>query len=86
VPVAGIPLIVPVPSWLSAKATIFGSEPVLLKVGVGFPVAVTVNVPLALTVKVVLVPLVIAEGEFTVTVVCAAAVAGVLAVLVTVSV
>ena len=83
---AGIPLIVAVPFPLSANVTVFGSDPVSLSAGIGLPVAVTLNVPFAPTVNVVLLPLVIAGDEWTVTVVVAWTVAGVVAELMTVSV
>jgi hypothetical protein len=44
----GVPLSVPVPSWLSANITPFGSVPLSLTAGAGKPVVVTVNVFAAL--------------------------------------
>ena len=83
----GVPLIVAVPFPLSVKVTVpGGSVPVNDSVGFGFPVVVTVKVPGTLTVNDVLMLLVIVGAEFTVTVVVDVRVAGVLAVLVTVSV
>src|SRR5205807_10418090 len=59
-PAAGVPASVPVPFPLSVNVTPLGKAPVLLSVGVGDPVAVTVNSPAAPTVNVVLLALVIA--------------------------
>ena len=56
VPAAGVPLSNPV----AVNVTPDGNVPVLLKVGAGNPVAVTVNVPAPPTVKVVRLALVIA--------------------------
>src|SRR5260370_1409120 len=63
VPLAGVPLSVPVPFPLSTKAIPPGSDsPTALKLGVGVPVAVTVNEPALPTTKVALFALVMAGG------------------------
>lgn len=61
-PAAGVPLNTPVVVF---KVTPDGSVPVLLNVGEGKPVAVTVKVPLVPTVNVALAPLVIAGAKST---------------------
>ena len=61
-PNAGVPASVAVLLPLSMNVTPLGSVPVLLRVAVGLPDAVTVNVPAVVTVNVVLVALVIAGG------------------------
>lgn len=66
VPVAGVPLRVPVPFPLSANVTPFGSGPDSVKAGVGKPDAATWNVPAPPTEKVVLLALVIAGASSTV--------------------
>jgi hypothetical protein len=64
---AGVPLIVAVPSVLSWKVRGLGSDPeVILKLGVGVPVVVTVKLPFTPTVNVLLMALVICGGVFTV--------------------
>ena len=71
VPVAGVPLSVAVPLWLSTKVTPPGSVPVSVRVGVGVPVVVTENVLGVPAVNVALLALVIAGpalGLFTVSV------------------
>jgi hypothetical protein len=60
VPAAGVPLIVAVPSPLSAKLTPVGTVPVRVIVGVGEPVVVTVKDPAVPTEKGTVLPLVIA--------------------------
>jgi hypothetical protein len=85
-PVPGVPLIVAVPLWLSTKVTVLGNEPTSEREGVGFPVVVTVKLPFAFRIKVAMLALVIAGGAFTVTVVWAVTLAGVVAALVTVRV
>ena len=68
VPAPGVPLSTP-----AVKLTPLGSVLVVLKVGTGKPVAVTVNVPARPTVNAVLVKLVMAGAWFTVSVkVCVA--------------
>jgi hypothetical protein len=62
---AGVPDRIPV---AALSVTPFGSVPLALNVGAGEPVAVTVNVPAVPTAKVALFALVIAGGEFTVSV------------------
>jgi hypothetical protein len=59
-PVVGVPLSVPDPLWLSMNDTPVGSAPLSLRLGVGYPVAVTVNEPATPAVNVVLFALVIA--------------------------
>jgi hypothetical protein len=72
VPDAGVPLSTPVKE---SKLTPLGSVPVLLKAGLGKPVAVTVNVPPVPNVNDVLFALVIAGAWSTVSVkLCVAAV------------
>ncbi len=62
VPDAGVLFSVPVPFPLSVRVTPLGSVPVLLRLGAGKPVVVTVNVPAAPTVNAVLLALVMAGG------------------------
>jgi hypothetical protein len=62
---AGVSVNVPVPSPLSLNVTPFGSAPVSLNEGVGFPVVVTVKLASVPTVKVVLLALVIVGAWFT---------------------
>lgn len=62
-PVAGVPLRTPV---FVLKVTPLGNDPVMIKVGTGKPVAVTVNDPDAPTVKVVLATLVMLGVSLTV--------------------
>lgn len=84
---AGIPLIVAVPSPLSTKVTLLGSAPaVFVTAGIGFPVVLTVKVPFEPTVNVALLTVVIVGGASTVTFAVAVTVAGVVAAFVTVSV
>jgi hypothetical protein len=72
---------------LSWKVTLPGGrEPVKFNAATGLPVVLTVNVPFEPTVNVVLLALVNAGGAWTVTVVVAVTVAGVVAAFVTVSV
>jgi len=68
VPAAGVPESVPVPLPLSTNVTPEGSEPVLLRLGLGLPVVVTVRPPAVPVVKVALPPLVIVGRAPTVTV------------------
>jgi hypothetical protein len=83
----GVPLIVAVPSPLSWKVTLPGGrEPVKFNAATGLPVVLTVKVPFEPTMNVVLLALVNAGGAWTVTVVVAVTVAGVVAAFVTVSV
>ena len=63
----GVPLIVAVPLPLSTKVMGPGSDPlVMLRLGTGLPLVVTVKLPFAPTVNVVLLLLVICGGAFTV--------------------
>jgi hypothetical protein len=57
---------VPLSTPAELNVTPLGSDPVSLKVGAGYPVAVTVNEPEVPTVKVALFALVIAGAWFTV--------------------
>ena len=65
---AGVPLSVPVPFLLLTNETPVGKAPVLVKVGVGVPGAVTLNEPSEPAVNVVLLALVIARPALTVSV------------------
>ena len=60
VPVAGVPLSVPVPLWLSTNVTPLGNAPVSDNDGVGKPVVATVNDADEPVVNVTLLELVIA--------------------------
>jgi hypothetical protein len=73
VPVAGVPLSVPVSLPLSRKVTPLGKAPVSVRIEVGKPVVVRLNEPDVPTVKVALLALVIAGAWSTVSVkVCVA--------------
>src|SRR5215472_4770202 len=75
VPVAGVPVNVPVPLPLSTNVTPLGNAPTSVSEGVGVPALVTVNVPGVPTVNVVLLALVITGAVPTVRVkVCVAVV------------
>jgi len=64
---AGVPLMVAVPLPLSTKVIGLGSDPlVMLKLGIGLPLVVTVKLPFEPTVNVVLLALVICGGDCTV--------------------
>jgi hypothetical protein len=67
VPAAGVPLNVPVPVPVSTNVTPFGSAPLAVIDGFGFPVAVTVKLPPEPTANVVALALVIDGAD------CAAA-------------
>ena len=74
-PVAGVPVNVPVPLPLSTNVTPLGNAPTSVSEGVGVPALVTVNVPRVPTVNVVLLALVITGAVPTVRVkVCVAVV------------
>lgn len=65
-PKAGVPLRVAVPFPLSTKVTPLGRAPLLERLGVGYPVAVTVKLPFVPTMKVIVLAEVITGAALTV--------------------